>query len=159
MCWWFRSPLRVTCSLPHGTVGRAYRATLTASGGKAPYTWAVWGLPRGLLLQGDTITCDSAVSGTFSIKVQVRDKAMSTASATLSLLIQPAPLEVTTTSLPGGQVGVPYSATLAASGGVPPYTWAASGLEQGLSLSGDVISGTPTVAELDSVVVTVSDAA
>jgi hypothetical protein len=84
---------------------------------------------------------------------------MSTASATLSLLIQPAPLEVTTTSLPPGQVGVPYSATLAASGGVPPYTWTASGLEAGLSLSGDVISGTPTVAELDSVVVTVTDQA
>ena len=107
MCW-LRSPLRVTCSLPHGTVGRAYRATLTASGGKAPYSWAVWGLPRGLLLQGDTITGDSAVSGTFSIQVQVRDKAMSTASATLSLVVAPAALEVTTTSLSEAQVGVAY---------------------------------------------------
>jgi hypothetical protein len=157
MCWWFRSPLRVTCSLPHGTVGRAYRATLTASGGKAPYTWAVWGLPRGLLLQGDTITGDSAVSGTFSIKVQVRDKAMSTASATLSLVVAPAALEVTTTSLPEAQVGVAYSASLAATGGVPPYSWTATGLPAGLTCAAGVISGTPTTAGTDSVVVTVTD--
>jgi hypothetical protein len=84
-------------------------------------------------------------------------KKVSTASATLTIGIQPAPLEVTTTSLPEGQVGVAYSATLSASGGVPPYTWTAAPLPAGLSLSGDVISGTPTTAGTDSVVVTVTD--
>jgi hypothetical protein len=58
---------------------------------------------------------------------------------------------VTTTSLPSGQVGQPYSATLAEKGGAPPVTWSiASGgtLQTGLSLNPTtgVISGTPTVA-------------
>jgi endoglucanase len=35
----------------------------------------------------------------------------------------PAPLAVTTTSLPGGTVGETYSARLSATGGVTPYTW------------------------------------
>jgi len=30
---------------------------------------------------------------------------------------------ITTTSLTAGSVNVPYSAILAATGGVPPYTW------------------------------------
>jgi hypothetical protein len=60
------------------------------------------------------------------------------------------PLSVTTTTLPGGQVGVAYSQTLTASGGTTPYTWAVSSgtLPAGLSLaqSTGVVSGTPTAA-------------
>ena len=33
------------------------------------------------------------------------------------------PLQVETTTLPGATVGVPYKATLEASGGKPPYKW------------------------------------
>jgi hypothetical protein len=64
-----------------------------------------------------------------------------------TLTVQAAPLTVTTTSLPVATQGRPYSATLAANGGTPPYTWSlVSGtLPPGLSLSaGGVISGTPT---------------
>ena len=54
-------------------------------------------------------------------------------------------LSVTTISLPEGVVGQPYSATLAAAGGNPPYSWAASGLPAGLSLDSatGAISGSP----------------
>ena len=61
-------------------------------------------------------------------------------------------LAVTTNSLlPNGTVGLPYSETLAATGGTPPYTnWMISSgvLPPGLSLNanGGVISGTPTTA-------------
>jgi hypothetical protein len=59
------------------------------------------------------------------------------------------PLQVTTTSLPGGTNGVFYSQQLQLSGGQPPYTWSLSpgsgSLPTGLSLSTNgVISGTPT---------------
>jgi len=61
-----------------------------------------------------------------------------------------AALSVTSTSLPGGQVGTAYSATLSATGGVTPYTWSlVSGtLPAGLSLNAasGTISGTPTSA-------------
>jgi len=55
---------------------------------------------------------------------------------------------ITTASLPGANVGTAYSASLAASGGNPPYSWSisAGSLPAGLQLSasGGQISGTPT---------------
>jgi hypothetical protein len=55
---------------------------------------------------------------------------------------------VSTSPLPAGQVGVAYSFDFGAIGGVPPYTWSlASGtLPTGLTLTGPVLSGTPTAA-------------
>jgi hypothetical protein len=43
-------------------------------------------------------------------------------SVSLTLTIAPATLAITTTSLPNGQVGTAYSATLAVTGGTTPYT-------------------------------------
>ena len=70
--------------------------------------------------------------------------------ATLSITVQP-PLRITTTSLPSGSIHVPYSATVSASGGVPPLAWsvASGALPSGLSLAASTtnslpISGTPT---------------
>jgi hypothetical protein len=60
-----------------------------------------------------------------------------------------APIAVTTTSLAAATLGQAYSAALAATGGVPPYTWAvtAGSLPTGLSLdpATGIISGTPAV--------------
>ena len=70
-----------------------------------------------------------------------------TATASLTLTIAPQPLTITTTSLTGGQVGVAYSQTLAATGGTGAYTWQLtsgtlpSGL--GLNAASGLISGTP----------------
>ena len=68
------------------------------------------------------------------------------ATAPLPITVAPAVLTVTTTSLPGAQIGVAYTATLTASGGVLPYTWTVAGtLPVGLTLStAGVLSGTPT---------------
>jgi len=71
------------------------------------------------------------------------------ASATLTVQAVP-PLSVTSSSLPSGKVGTAYSTTLAASGGISPYTWSITSgtLPAGLSLnpSTGAISGTPTAA-------------
>jgi virginiamycin B lyase len=57
-------------------------------------------------------------------------------------------LAVTTMSLPAGTVGSPYSASLTAQGGTPPYTWSVlfGSLPPGLSLipATGAIAGTPT---------------
>jgi hypothetical protein len=81
-----------------------------------------------------------------------------TGSATLTVV--PA-LSISTTSLASGQVGTAYSATLAATGGVSPYTWSVTGgsLPAGLTLSSSgAISGTPTAsASASSVTFQVAD--
>jgi hypothetical protein len=76
----------------------------------------------------------------------------------------PAPLTVTTSSLPNGAVGQPYSATLTASGGTGSYSWslaAGSGpLPAGLNLSPDgSVAGTPTTTGTSNFTVQVDDGA
>jgi hypothetical protein len=74
------------------------------------------------------------------------------------------PLILTTPALPNAVVGVPYAATLSASGGQPQanapfYAYSASGLPAGLMLSADgVLSGTPLTAATATLTVTVTDA-
>ena len=56
---------------------------------------------------------------------------------------------MTTTTVPNGVVGTPYSSTVSAVGGTPPYSWSvvSGSLPPGLALSSTgTISGTPTAA-------------
>jgi hypothetical protein len=55
--------------------------------------------------------------------------------------------------------GAAYSASLSATGGIPPYTWAVLGLPPGLSARGTALSGTPTSKGAFTVIVVVSDSA
>jgi hypothetical protein len=58
------------------------------------------------------------------------------------------PLAIAPTALPAAEVGLPYSSSLVPAGGIPPYTVTISfgALPRGLSLVGNDIVGTPTVA-------------
>jgi hypothetical protein len=62
--------------------------------------------------------------------------------------VQIGPLVINTASLPGGLQHLPYSSAVAATGGLPPYTWTitSGALPSGLSLNAGsgAISGTPT---------------
>jgi hypothetical protein len=66
--------------------------------------------------------------------------------------VTPSALQITTTSLPDAQPGVPYSAKLTASGGTPPYTWKKikGQLPAGLTLHKSKISGTPKADAVSS---------
>lgn len=71
------------------------------------------------------------------------------------------PIPLAPTTLPAGQVGVAYDATIVASGGAAPYVYdvADGALPAGLSLSsGGVISGTPTEAVDASFTIRATDA-
>ena len=154
------TPIITTLSpLPAGTAAIAYSQTFTASSGTAPYTWALdsGALPSGLSLSsGGVLNGTPTTAGTFNFKVRVTDSTGITATNSFSLTINPAPLMITTTSpLPAAVLNVPYSQTLAASGGTPPYTWSVvvsprtgGGLPSGFTLSSDgVFSGTLTNAD------------
>jgi len=55
----------------------------------------------------------------------------------------PSPLALSSTALPDSTAGHPYSATFEATGGTPPYTFAAQGMPAGLALGSDgALSGT-----------------
>ncbi len=151
------APSITTTALPNGTVGIAYSQTLAATGGKSPYTWSIQSgnLPAGLTLDSSS----GAITGTptgagnsGTIKFKVVDNLGGTATKDLSINIV-VPLTITTTSLAGGLINTPYSQTLAAVGGVTPYTWsiATGNLPDGLSLNASTgaITGTPTTLTLD----------
>jgi large repetitive protein len=145
-----------TSSLPNATVGSFYSTTLAAAGGITPYNWtiSVGALPAGLTLSGNTISGTPTTAGNVGFTVQVADAASGKATATLGILVNPAPpLAVTTTQsqLPAGTLNTTYAATnLSASGGIQPYTWSVvtpgtGTLPPGLSLSSSgQITGTPT---------------
>jgi Putative Ig domain len=145
------APLVITTDsmLPSAQAGTPYSVKLSADGGITPYTWSVvsGALPYGVTLHSNgTISGTPTGDGTFSITVQVTDSESPTASADqVFTLVVPAPLAVTTTSLPGGTVGETYSARLSATGGVTPYTWslASGSLPPGLTVNpSGTVSGT-----------------
>ena len=146
-------PLAITTSaLPDGQVGVTYTATLTATGGTPPYSWSATGLPDGLDIDPTsgqvTGTPQAGTHGDHTIDITVVDDQGTTESTQLTLTIEPSPLEIEATSLPNGREGVPYSATLAAAGGVPPYEWEVSGLPAGLEI--DPATGEITGSPLEA---------
>jgi hypothetical protein len=94
------NPLAITTtSLAAATVGSAYSAPVSASGGATPYTFSASGLPSGLTIASATGSISgtpaAGSSGTASVTVTVTDSTQPTAlsaSATFSLTVNPAPV-------------------------------------------------------------------
>lgn len=136
--------------LAGGSVGILYDHAIAVSGGGGIFTWVVesGALPPGLSLNvGGGIRGTPTTVGVFSFTVTVSDTLGAKASAAFTLQITAQPLSVTTPgSLPTASLGVPYSVTLTAAGGAPPYKWSpGSTMPAGLTLSSSgVLAGTPT---------------
>ncbi|HWQ56206.1 MAG TPA: putative Ig domain-containing protein [Bryobacteraceae bacterium] len=149
-----------TRTLPEGRVGEAYSASVVASGGAPPYHWAISAGAAGL--SGDSagnIAGTPTAAGTSTVTAEVTDSKGAKASASFELGISGAALRITTAGLPDGTVGSAYSAAFAATGGTPPYRWAAvAGYAAGLALSSDgALTGTPGDAGDYTVYVEVTD--
>lgn len=124
----------------------------TINAGGVPVHWSIVGgsLPPGLNFSGGfgataTISGTALVSGTYTFQIKASSIDSVFQVKTFSLTV----LEITTASITGYTVGVPYSFQLVVSGGSGNYSWAikSGGLPDGLTMSASgLISGTPTAS-------------
>ncbi|MBI3365189.1 MAG: putative Ig domain-containing protein, partial [Ignavibacteriae bacterium] len=151
-------------SLPGGRVGVSYDHTITATGGTAPYGFAILSgpLPGGLtLLSSGAITGTPTTVGTFSFTVNATDVQGCTGSKLYAISIECPTIIISPSTVPDGTVGSSYLQTLTASGGTAPYSFAVTTglLPGGLTLPPTgILSGTPTTAGIYSFTVTATDA-
>ena len=120
----------LTEPLPVGQVGQPYDYQFTSNGGIEPITWLLVELRNiGLDLDQDgrlTGTPDQA--GRFRLEVEARDAGPPGFAARdrniYELVIEDDnALQITTESLPPGNVGAGYDRAVAAIGGLPEYSW------------------------------------
>lgn len=151
-------------ALPGGTVGSAFNQTITASGGLAPYQFALsaGGLPDGMSLSSSGLLSGAPrEAGSFDITVLATDANGATGSRSYNLAIAPPVVDIQPAVLSGATVGVAYNQAITASGGTTPHTFALLGgsLPPGMTLSAaGVVSGTPTGGGSFTFTVRASDA-
>jgi len=153
-------------TLSAATVAAAYNQTVTASGGTAPYTYAVTAgaLPAGMTLSSaGALSGTPAAGGSFNFTITATDSTGGTpvtGSQAYTLTVNAPTISVSPSSLPDGTLSVAYSQAITASGGTAPYTYAitAGALPTGLGLSsGGSLSGTPTASGTFNFMVTATD--
>ncbi|MXV17052.1 YDG domain-containing protein [Hufsiella ginkgonis] len=154
-------------TLNAATVGTSYSGSVTASGGTAPYTYAITAgaLPAGLSLASNgTLSGTPTAGGSFNFTVTATDNSTGTGpytgSRSYSLTVNAPAIAVAPTTLSAATVGTSYSGSVTASGGTAPYTYAitAGALPAGLSLaSNGTLSGTPTAGGSFNFTVTAAD--
>lgn len=133
---------------PEAVAGTPYRLQASATGGVAPYRFTLSGTaPPGLSFANGLLSGTPTEPGTYTFTIEATDEANQRGQRGYTLVVRPGPLVILTSSAPDGQVGTAYQLGLAASGGIKPYTWSATGsLPPGLSLdpNSGALSGTPT---------------
>lgn len=145
-----------------GTVGVAYTASFTASGGNGSYNWTIASgtLPSGLTFSNGNISGIPTTAETKSnIVVRVTD--------TQGRIVDSAPFVISTynsVSISGSlaesaKLNTYYSSTVSALGGTGSYSWLIfeGSLPDGLNLSGGTVSGTPTKTGNWSVILQATD--
>jgi len=117
----------LTTALPDGKVGELYAATLEIGAGSPPYRFSLASgqLPPGLALTGGgELFGVPELTGTSTFSVHVVDDQGTQDDADLAITITNEGVHIVTDpALQDGEDGVPYSVSLEALGGAPPYGW------------------------------------
>jgi hypothetical protein len=138
-------------TLTNGVVGTAYTASLTVSGGSAPYTWSVasGSLPAGLSMSSSGLISGTPTQATTaSFTVQAVDSFNCSSTQIYTLSVNCPSVSVTPTSLNSAYYAIAYSQQLTSSGGTGPYTYAviAGSPPAGITVSSSgLISGSAQV--------------
>ena len=150
-------------------IGRSYDIELpAATGGSAPYTYAVNGLPAGLGFDqtSRSVFGAPAEAGIFSfgtVAYSATDSLGQRSEHSFSIIVREASsLALPAIAVRGFTLNDPIAAfeLPAATDGTPPYTYAAAGLPAGLVFDAATrrVSGTPTALGESTVTLTVTDA-
>jgi len=140
-------------TLPPGVINSGYSTTILVSGGVQPLSVSS-NLPTGLqaAISGNTVTISGTIfqAGSIAFRLIVRDSALQTAYRDYVIPVGAAdPLRISSNVVNGGTVGINYSESVSAEGGVPPYRFGISGgtPPPGITFSADgSLRGTPTTA-------------
>lgn len=172
-----RPPLQplvlLTNAFPSITVGEPVDIPIATRGGEGPLFWTI---DDEKLLPGLSIACGGnrqgcrlqgspEEPGTFSAVVSVRNMGTRVGPTVVTGSVRdrpPPPLEICTTELPSGFLGIAYQQQLCALGGRPPYDWSLSWAEDlpvGMYFdeASGILAGTPTGVGSYSARISVSD--
>ncbi|MFC6189302.1 putative Ig domain-containing protein [Pseudoxanthomonas mexicana] len=152
-------------TLPASTAGTVYTQALSASGGVAPYSFALSAgtLPAGLTLTGSgTLSGTPTESGTFNVSVTATDTYGQAVTRAYALDVAQPTLALAPGggALPNATAGVAFSQSLVVSGGIAPYTATLSGtLPTGVTFNPATLAfaGTPTQSGTFTFDVTATD--
>ena len=158
----------LTTTLPSGTINQPYSEPLQAAGGTGSMTWSLiaGSLPSNFSLDPSTGVISGTPTGTtastsnFTIQVADTGGQLDAQALSIRINLPPAPT-ITTTSLPGGTVGIPYGEPVQATGGTGALTWSISAgtLPPPLTINPATgeISGTPDSSGTFNFTVQVTD--
>jgi len=150
--------VKISPANPQVSAGGTIQFTATLSG--TSDVAVVWSATGGTITSSGLFTASQSAASARVLAFSITDPSAS-ASTTVTVIAANA-LAILSTSIPAAQSGSPYSTTMSASGGAPPYSWSISGgsLPQGLTLAGSgLISGTAIPVGTFPFTVTVTDSA
>lgn len=150
-------------TLPSAQKGARYSFTYGANNGQEPLSYSIVSgtVPGGVELSSNGLLSGIITGniGSYSFTVRVTDAQGQADDQTYSLDVG-LPFSILSKALPNAFLHGSYTAVLTVSGGTAPYTYQATNLPTGLSVSAStgLVTGTPTTLQTNDVTFTVQDA-